>query len=266
MNRKSTQSTIVLLALLLLVASPAQAQKEQKTGLQDVSDFPTVRARLETTINSGTSNIGDLVEATLLEPYVENNTVKANTNDRLRGEVSDLVKARKTIKSYVPGKNFGDAQGRISLVFKRIVAPNDNIPIVAKPLPGSVLEPATETKTKIAVNKRGEFVLKYNVWGYQAFDLGVGLAAVAAGPAAIVAAPILTGTVGASKKDYAMGRPVDDVEKTSRVKGFMLGAARAVPGGSVISGVATSGRDIQLNTGDQIVLQVLPCPFELLLK
>ncbi|GEM_PF-3591289 len=214
-----------------------------------------VRFEIEITrpLDPATVKVGDEVAGKLTADLVVDGVKIASAGDAVHGKVSKLVQGRRTVKAYVPGKHWFNAQGRLSLEFFEIVTSDKKeVRIDGRLCPNSEVLKATPSKVRLVVNKDGELTAKYGVFKYMAMDGLVAGAVLATGPVGMIVAPVVTGTIGAVRPSYAEGRPVDPSEKQSPAKNFLLGAGRGIPGGSLVFGLSTKGMNVGLNVGDRL--------------
>jgi hypothetical protein len=233
-----------------------QVQQDPQ-GTYTVLKGSQFRIRLNQDLNSGTATQGQAVSASLVDEMRAGNEVVATPGQQVLGIISSVAQSRKTIKSYKPGKNFLDAQGRIGFSFSGIVDSRGSlIKIDAIPSEKTRIEQIKKTKAQLVANKNGEYVIKYSVGKYAALDLAIGTAGLVTGPVGIVTSALISGAVGSVNKNFAAGRPVEDDEKYTKKQGFMMGVGRGLPGGFLIQGVTSSGKELELNQGDILTLSL----------
>lgn len=214
------------------------------------------RVSLITPVSSETAAPGDAVEASLVDALTVNGVTVAQKGDILKGQVVDVARAERTIKSYIPRHHFLDPEGRLSIAFLTI-QPRKGTPtsISAVLAPQSdILNP--NSSLKLIVNKSGEAEVKSITTKYLVADALLAGGLVAAGPIGLAVAPAVTGIAGAVSPSYALGHQVEAGEKQSRLKDFLLGASRGVPGGAIVAGITTHGEDIRLASGDELVVEL----------
>ncbi len=227
-------------------------QSDQVTLLQG-SRF---RVNLLTPVSSETACVGDTVKATLLDTLTVSGITVANQGDIVIGQVTDVARAERTIKSYIPRHHFLDPEGRLAINFLTIADKSGKQTTIS-----AVLAPQTEIECnnstlKLIVNKGGDAEVKSITTRYLVADALLAGGLVAAGPIGLAVAPAVTGIAGAISPSYAQGHQVEAGSKQSRVKDFLLGASRGVPGGAIVAGVTTHGADINLAEGDQLVVEL----------
>lgn len=231
--------------------------QQDPQGTYTVLKGSQFRIRLNQDLNSGTATQGQAVSASLVDEMRAGNELLAAPGQQVLGIISSVAQSRKTIKSYKPGKNFLDAQGRIGFSFSGIVDSKGSlIKIDAIPSQKSRIDQVKKTKAQLIANKTGEYIVKYAVGKYAALDLAIGTAGLVTGPVGIVTSALVSGAVGSVNKNFAAGRPVEDDEQYTKKQGFMMGVGRGLPGGFLIQGVTTSGKELELNQGDILTLSL----------
>ncbi|NJL72420.1 MAG: hypothetical protein HC888_13030 [Candidatus Competibacteraceae bacterium] len=117
------------------------------------------------------------------------------------GIVSMVSHSRRTIKSYLPGKNFLDAQGRIGFSFSGIVDSSGALlKIDAVPSEKTSVNQVKKTRAQLVANKNGEYLLKYAVGKYAAMDLAIGTVGLATGPVGILTSALVSGLAGSANR------------------------------------------------------------------
>ncbi len=233
-----------------------QVQQDPQ-GIYTVLKGSQFRIRLNQDLNSGTASQGQAVSASLVDEMRAGDQLVATPGQQVLGIISSVAQSRKTIKSYKPGKNFLDAQGRIGFSFSGIVDPSGSlIKIDAVPSEKTRIDQIKKTKAQLVANKNGEYVVKYAVGKYAALDLAIGTAGLVTGPVGIVTSALVSGAVGSVNKNFAAGRPVEEDENYTKKQGFMMGVGRGLPGGFLIQGVTTSGKELELNQGDILTVSL----------
>jgi hypothetical protein len=234
-----------------------QVQQDPQ-GICKILKGSQFRIRLDQDLNSGTANQGQAVSCSLIDEMRAGNELVATPGQQVLGIISSVAQSRKTIKSYKPGKNFLDAQGRIGFSFSGIVNPQNGslIKIDAVPSEKTRIDQIKKTKAQLVANKNGEYVVKYAVGKYAALDLAIGTAGLVTGPVGIVTSALVSGAVGSVNKNFAAGRPVEEDENYTKKQGFMMGVGRGLPGGFLIQGVTTSGKELELNQGDILTVSL----------
>ena len=231
--------------------------EESSPGLFRVLKGSQFRVRLDQELTSDESHDGQPVAASLVDELKAGPVVLGRAGAQVLGIVNDVSHSRRTIKAYLPGKHWLDAQGRIGFNFSGIVDPSSNlIKIDAVPSEKTSVNQVKKTRAQLVANKDGEYVVKYAVGKYAAMDLAIGTIGLATGPVGILTSALVSGVAGSASKNYAAGRPVEDDEQFSKKKGFVMGVGRGLPGGAIIQGVATSGKDLELHKGDILTVSL----------
>ncbi|MBX9876982.1 MAG: hypothetical protein K2Y22_00850 [Candidatus Obscuribacterales bacterium] len=213
------------------------------------------RVSLMTDVSSQTATLGDTVEASLVDDLTINGITVAKKGDVVTGQVTDVARAERTIKSYIPRHHFLDPEGRLAITFLSLQNKSGATSISATLAPQTEIESAGST-LRLIVNKGGDAEVKSITTRYLVADAVLAGGLVAAGPIGLAVAPAVTGIAGAISPSYALGHQVEAGESHSRVKDFLLGASRGVPGGVIVSGIATHGEDIKLTKGDELVVEL----------
>lgn len=215
------------------------------------------KVRLTQDMSSDSVQQGSPISVELVEDMKAGPEVIAKAGQQVLGIVSSVSLSRKTIKSYKPGKNFLDAQGRIGFSFSGIIASNGSlIKIDAVPSEKTIVDQVKKTKAKLMANKNGEYVVKYAVAKYAALDVAIGTVGLATGPVGIVTSALVSGVAGSVNKNFAAGRPVEADENYSKKEGFIMGVGRGLPGGFLIQGMTTSGKELELHKGDVLTVSL----------
>lgn len=243
----------------------SNSEPESLTWNIDESDGPRkvlagsqFRVRLEQEISSDEAESGQPVSCVLAEDLkFDKHKVIAHNGAQVLGVIAAVSHSRRTIKSYVPGKHWLDAQGRIGFSFSGLVDPHGKVlTIDALPSEKTSVIQVKKTRAQLVANKNGEYVVKYAVGKYAAMDLAIGAVGLATGPIGILTSALVSGVAGSANKNFAAGRPVEDDEQFSKKKGFIMGVERGLPGGALISGVTTSGKDLELHKGDILTVEL----------
>ncbi len=213
------------------------------------------RVSLLTEISSQTATLGDTVEASLIDDLTINGITVAKKGDVVLGQVTDVARAERTIKSYIPRHHFLDPEGRLAITFLSLQNKSGTTSISATLAPQTEIECAGST-LKLIVNKGGDAEVKSITTRYLVADAMLAGGLVAAGPIGLAVAPAVTGIAGAVSPSYALGHQVEAGDAHSRLKDFLLGASRGVPGGVIVSGIVTHGEDIKLAKGDELVVEL----------
>ncbi|MCW5824745.1 MAG: hypothetical protein KIT34_18245 [Cyanobacteria bacterium TGS_CYA1] len=231
-------------------------QKDEK-GKYYVRQGSQFKVRLNQDMSSDSVQQGTPISVELVEDMKAGPEVIAKAGQQVLGIVSSVSLSRKTIKSYKPGKNFLDAQGRIGFSFSGIVASDGSlIKIDAVPSEKTIVDQVKKTKAKLMANKNGEYVVKYAVAKYAALDVAIGTVGLATGPVGIVTSALVSGVAGSVNKNFAAGRPVEADENYTKKEGFIMGVGRGLPGGFLIQGMTTSGKELELHKGDVLTVSL----------
>lgn len=231
--------------------------QQDELGNYKVLKGSQFKVRLEQPLNSESAKMGEPISTRLVDDMRAGPEIIAPAGQPVLGIISTVSQSRKTIKSYKPGKNFLDAQGRIGFSFSGIVDSKGSlIKIDAIPSEKTRIDQVKKTKAQLVANKTGEYIVKYAVGKYAALDLAIGTAGLITGPVGIVTSALVSGAVGSVNKNFAAGRPVEDDEHYTKKQGFMMGVGRGLPGGFLIQGVTTSGKELELNQGDILTVSL----------
>lgn len=231
---------------------------DESDGRKKVLAGSQFRVRLEQEVSSDDAESGQPVACVLTEDlkFDKHKTI-AHSGAQVLGVIAAVSHSRRTIKSYVPGKHWLDAQGRIGFSFSGLVDPHGKVlSIDAMPSEKTSVIQVKKTRAQLVANKNGEYVVKYAVGKYAAMDLAIGAVGIATGPIGILTSALVSGVAGSANKNFAAGRPVEDDEQFSKKKGFIMGVERGLPGGALISGVTTSGKDLELHKGDILTVEL----------
>lgn len=231
---------------------------DESDGRKKVLAGSQFRVRLEQEVSSDDAESGQPVACVLTEDlkFDKHKTI-AQSGAQVLGVIAAVSHSRRTIKSYVPGKHWLDAQGRIGFSFSGLVDPHGKVlSIDAMPSEKTSVIQVKKTRAQLVANKNGEYVVKYAVGKYAAMDLAIGAVGIATGPIGILTSALVSGVAGSANKNFAAGRPVEDDEQFSKKKGFIMGVERGLPGGALISGVTTSGKDLALHKGDILTVEL----------
>lgn len=227
--------------------------QEEDVSLKEGSRFRVV---ILTPVSSQTALVGDTVQASLVDNLSVGGITVAGKGNILTGQVIDVARAERTIKSYIPRHHFLDPEGRLAIAFRSIADSKGNTTAIS-----AVLAPETDilcnsSALKLIINKSGEAEVKSITTRYLVADALLAGGLVAAGPIGLAVAPAVTGIAGAISPAYALGHQVEKGESHSRVKDFLLGASRGVPGGAIVAGITTHGEDVNLVKGDELVVEL----------
>lgn len=208
-------------------------------------------------INTATAALGDPVYARLAEDLKLDGGVVATAGALVSGHIKSVDRARRQLRSDVPGHHWLDANGGVGIVFDRLLADNgQSLNIDAIPAPGTRVQSADSHSQPLVVDKRGEISLSYRGNTFGVLGLAIEGASLAAGPFALAVGPTLSGIAGALSPSYAFGRPSQDVCGHRRIKGFFMGAVKGAPGGFLVSGAVNHGDNVLLAPGDRLTLEL----------
>ncbi len=214
-----------------------------------------IRVEVITPIDSINANVGDIVKCRVIDYISVIGQEVACPTDIVTGKIVSIFRPQKTLKSYVPGKNFLNADARIGLMFDTITTSQDiHTTISAQPAPRSRVTKYCPSKIEIVVDKNGQYETKYGTKTLLAVDAAITAASIAAGPAGLLVGPVLTGAAGAVSSTYAAGRPLEKTEQQNKSRDVILGVGKGLPGGTIVSGVTTRGAHLFLEKGDQLLL------------
>jgi|GEM_PF-4520648 len=214
-----------------------------------------VRVEVLTPIDTMKAAVGDPVKARVIDYISVIGQQVLCPTDIITGKIVSIYRPQKTIKAYVPGRNFLNADARLGLVFDSVQSKNGiKTTIAAVPAPKSRVTKYVPSKVEIAVDKNGQYESKYGTKKLLAVDAAITAASIASGPYGLLVAPTLTGAAGAVSSTYAAGRPREKTESDSKTQDVLLGVGKGLPGGSIVSGVTTRGAHLFLEVGDQLVL------------
>lgn len=259
-NRWLTYPASMLVQLVLSSACLAQVANTTIAG-KVVHDFTVlnqgsqIRVEVLTPLDSSTATIGDTIKCRIIDYINVIGQQVACPTDIVTGKIVSIYRPVKTIKSYVPGRNFLNSDARMTLSFDTITSVNGiQTTIAAQPAPNSHVTKYIPSKVDIVANKLGQLETKYNTKKLWAAEAAITAASWAAGPAGLVVAPALTGAAAAVSSTYAAGRPLDKTESQNKTRDLALGVGKGLPGGMVISGATTRGAHLFLEKGDQMLL------------
>ncbi len=231
--------------------------EKDEQGTYKILKGSQFRVRLNQDLSSESVHEGQAISVSLVEELKAGTEIIAEAGQQVLGIVSAVSQSRRTIKSYVPGKHFLDAQGRIAFSFSGIVDSSGSlIKIDAIPSEKTSVNQVKKTRAQLVANKNGEYLVKYAVGKYAALDLAIGTVGLATGPVGILTSALVSGVAGSVNKNFAAGRPVEEDEQYSKKQGFVMGVGRGLPGGFLIQGVTTSGKELELHRGDVLTLSL----------
>ena len=214
-----------------------------------------IRVEVITPIDSINAKLGDTVQCRVIDYISVIGQDVACPTDIMTGKIVSIYHPQKTLKAYVPGRNFLNADARVGLVFDTITSSKGiHTTISAQPAPKSRVTKYCPSKVAIAVDKNGQYEAKYGTKTLLAVDAAITAASFAAGPAGLLVGPCLTGAAGAVSSTYAAGRPLEKTEQQNKPRDIMLGVGKGLPGGTIVSGVTTRGAHLFLEKGDQLLL------------
>lgn len=214
-----------------------------------------LRVEVLSPIDTQTATIGDTIKCRIIDYINVIGHQVACPQDILTGKIVSIYRPKKTIKAYIPGRTFLNADARVGLNFDTITTKEGiHTTISAKPAPKSRVTKYYPSKIDIVVDKNGEYETKYDTKKLLAVDAAITAASFAAGPAGILVAPALSGAAGAVSSTFAQGRPLEKSEKTNKTRDIAVSVGKGLPGGTIVSGVTTRGAHLFLEKGDQLVL------------
>ncbi|MBX9876981.1 MAG: hypothetical protein K2Y22_00845 [Candidatus Obscuribacterales bacterium] len=250
------------LVWLVFLANPAPAEVIlSKFSGKVVHDFTVLNAgsllRVEvlTPLDTSSAKLGDRLECRIIDYISVIGHQVACPKDIVTGKIVSIYRPKKTIKAYIPGRTFLNADARVGLNFDTITTKEGiHTTISAKPAPKSRVTKYYPSKIDIVVDRNGEYETKYDTKKLLAVDAAITAASFAAGPAGILVAPALSGAAGAVSSTFAQGRPLEKSEKTNKPRDIAVSVGKGLPGGSIVSGVTTRGAHLFLEKGDQLLL------------
>lgn len=213
-----------------------------------------LRVEVLTPVDTYSAKIGDEVKCRVIDYISVLGHQIAGPEDILVGKIKSIYRPQKTIKAYLPGRTFLNADARIGLSFDTILSKQGRTTISAQPAPKSKVTKYYPSKIDIAVDRNGDYETKYDTKKLLVVDAAITAASFAAGPAGILVAPALSGAASLASSTYAQGRPLEKAEQQNKPRDIMLGIGKGLPGGAVISGVTTRGAHLFLEKGDQLLL------------
>lgn len=214
-----------------------------------------IRVEVQTPVDTVKAAIGDPIQCRVIDYISVIGHQVACPTDIVTGKINSIYRPKKTIKSYVPGRTFLNADARLGLTFDSIISANGiRTTIAAQPAPNSRVIKYVPSKVEIVVDKNGQYESKYGTKKLLAVDAAITAASVASGPYGLLVAPALTGAAGAVSTTYAAGRPREKIEDNHKTQDVLLGVGKGLPGGAIVSGVTTRGAHLFLEKGDQLVL------------
>lgn len=222
------------------------------------SIFPVT---LLTKLDSKTARLGESVEAMLLEDLVINKKIIAPRGSRVSGWICSIHRPRNVLESKVTAKNWLNANGAISVHFSRIdwettSSHPHHLNIDAQPAPDTPLR-GPQHEHELCVHNDGSISVKWSGIKYSAMGVGIGAVSWATGPFKLITGPVLSGTAGAIKPEYALDKPVLKEDALTRTKGGLVGAVKGLPGGFIVTGVANRGGYIVVPSGVQLEVQLI---------
>jgi hypothetical protein len=208
-------------------------------------------------ISTATAEIGDPVYARLTDDLKLDGGVVATAGALVSGHIMSVDRARRQLRSDIPGHHWLDANGGVAIAFDELLADNgQSLDIDAMPAPGTQVQRADSHSAPLAVDKRGDISFSYKGKTFGALGLAIEGASLASGPFALAVGPTLSGIAGALSPSYAFGRPSQDVSGHRRIKGFFMGAVKGAPGGFLVSGAVNHGDNVSLLPGDRLVVEL----------
>lgn len=226
--------------------------------LKEGSVFPVT---LLTKLDSKAARLGDAVEAMLLVDLVVNQKIIAPRGSRVSGWINSIHRPRNVLESKVTANNWLNANGAISIHFSRIdwgaaSRHPHHLDIDAQPAPGTPLR-GPQHEHELCVHNDGCISVKWSGIKYSALGLTIGAVSWATGPFKLITGPVLSGTAGVLKPEYALDKPVLKNDALTRTKGGLVGAVKGLPGGFIVTGVANRGGYIVVPSGVQLEVQLV---------
>ncbi|MDZ4832504.1 MAG: hypothetical protein SGJ27_01760 [Candidatus Melainabacteria bacterium] len=226
--------------------------------LKSGSIFPV---SLLTPLDSKTAHMGDKVQAMLLEDIVIGGKNIAPKGSHLTGWVNLIQGPRNVLESKFTPTNWSNANGAISIHFASIESAGTtkhpfHISIDAQPAPGTPLR-GVQHEHELCVHRDGCISVRWSGFKYTATGVAISAASWATGPFKLITGPVLSGTAGAIKPEYALDKPVLKEDAMTRTKGGLVGAVKGLPGGFIITGVANRGGYIKVPSGVQLEVQLI---------
>ncbi len=216
---------------------------------------------LLTGLDSRTAKLGQPVEAMLLEDIVIDGKNIAPKGSHLKGWVDSIHKPRNVLESKVTPSNWLNANGAISIHFASIESTGVSkhplhLDIDAQPAPGTPVR-GPQDEHELCVHNDGCISVKWSGIKYSAAGLAIGAVSWATGPYRLITGPVISGTAGAIKPEYALDKPVLKEDALTRTKGGLVGAVKGLPGGFLITGVANHGGYISVPPGVQLEIRLV---------
>jgi hypothetical protein len=225
--------SLLLVSLVSLAVPPALAKTEQ------------LKAVLSTRINGKTAKAGDPVRATLLQAATIDG-VSFPKGSELTGTIVKAEKARRFIQAEVSPRRWLRPGGAISMEFTRITGGGKQAALSALPVGVGGARAKAKKDGTIEASSKGQVKSKLGRLGI------TGLSFVAA-----PVAPVVGGIAGAVKPDAVLPEAQDEKgRKHRRLKGLATGAIAGIPGGFLINDTVLKGRDIYIEPGTELLLQV----------
>ena len=190
--------------------------------LKKGSVFPVT---LLTKLDSKAARLGDAVEAMLLDDLVVNQKIIAPRGSRVSGWINSIQRPRNVLESKVTANNWLNANGAISVHFSRIdwgtASHTHRLDIDAQPAPGTPLR-GPQHEHELCVHNDGCISVKWSGIKYSALGLTIGAVSWATGPFKFITGPVLSGTAGVMKPEYALDKPVLKTDAVTRTKGGLV--------------------------------------------
>lgn len=213
-----------------------------------------------TRLDSKTARLGQTVQAMLLEDIIVNGKTIAPKGSHVSGWVSSVHGPRNVLESKVTPTNWANANGAISIHFSSMEIAGTKYPrflsIDARPAPDTPLR-GTQHEHDLVVHSDGCISVKWNGIKYSAAGIAIGAVSWATGPFKFVTGPVLSGTAGALRPEYAFDKPVLKEDALTRTKGGLVGAVKGLPGGFIVTGIANRGGYIVVPSGVQLEVQLV---------
>jgi hypothetical protein len=272
----SMRTAAAIFGVMVVCAAPARASEHALRGpismspgflkldteisrgvsiLKTGSIFPIT---LLTPVASHTAKPGQPIKAMLVEDIVIGSKCIAPKGSRVNGWVAWNYIPRNVLKSKFSSSNWSNANGSIALHFSSIEPSNSGRPIQidAQPAPNTPVR-GPQDEHELCVHKDGCISVKWSGVKYTAAGAAISAVSWATGPFKLITGPVLSGTAGAIKPEYALDKPVAREDAKTRTKGCLVGAVKGLPGGFIVTGVANRGGYITIPSGVQLEVTLL---------
>lgn len=223
--------------------------------LKSGSIFPIT---LLTPLSTTNVRIGDSVSAMLVEDIMLGKQCIAPKGSKLKGWVSKVQHPKNVLQSKVSASNWANANAAIGLHFSSIEPSNESprLRIDAEPAPHTPVRGPKE-QHELCIHKDGCISVKWSGIKYSATGVAISAVSWATGPFKFITGPVLSGTAGAIKPEYALDKPIEKGDALTRTKGGLIGAVKGLPGGFIVTGAGLHGGDVAVPSGVQIELRLV---------